>query len=80
VKIIVRGDSGFCRNELMRIIGAQMHQATQQWKQSGKPARVFTEFQYRTKKTKNGGWDRERRVAAKAEQIEGKENPRFVSS
>jgi hypothetical protein len=99
VKIILRGDSGFCRNELMswcennrvdfvfglarnqrlrKIIGAQMHEATQQWKESGKPARVFTEFQYRTKKTKKGGWDRERRVAAKAEQIEGKENPRFV--
>src|SRR6202451_4259351 len=56
VKIILRGDSGFCRNELMswcekqrvefvfglarnqrlrKIIGAQMHQATQQWNQTG---------------------------------------------
>jgi hypothetical protein len=91
VKIILRGDSGFCRNELMswcennrvdfvfglarnqrlrRIIGAEMHQATQQW--TGQPARVFTEFAYKTKKTKKGGWDRERRVAAKAEQIDGK--------
>jgi hypothetical protein len=99
VKIILRGDSGFCRNELMswcenhrvdyvfglarnqrlrKIIGAQMHQATQQWNQTGKPARVFTEFPYKTKKTKKGGWDRERRVAAKAEHIDGKENPRFV--
>jgi hypothetical protein len=99
VKIILRGDSGFCRNELMswcenhrvdfvfglvrnqrlrRIIGAQMHQATQQWNQTGEPARVFTEFPYKTKKTKKGGWDRERRVAAKAEHIDGKENPRFV--
>jgi hypothetical protein len=112
VKIILRGDSGFCRNELMswcesqgvdfvfgmarnqklrRIIGAQMNEATQQWKQTGKPARVFTEFEYQTKKTKKGGWERARRVAAKAEQmvsglpvgacfasIEGKENPRFV--
>jgi hypothetical protein len=99
VKIILRGDSGFCRNELMswcesqrvdfvfglarnqrlrRIIGAQMHEATQQWNQTGKPARVFTEFEYSTKKTKKGGWDRERRVIAKAEHIEGKENPRFV--
>ena len=99
VKIILRGDSGFCRNELMnwcetqqvdfvfgmarnqrlrKIIGAEMHAATQQWSQTGKPARVFTEFGYRTKKTKKGGWDRERRVAAKAEHIEGKENPRFV--
>jgi hypothetical protein len=99
VKIILRGDSGFCRNELMswceahrvdfvfgmarnqrlrRIIGAEMHAATQQWKETGKPARVFSEFRYQTKKTKQGGWDRERRVAAKAEHIDGKENPRFV--
>jgi hypothetical protein len=99
VKIIVRGDSGFCRNELMswcennqvefvfglarnqrlrRIIGAEMQEATQQWNETGKPARVFTEFQYKTKKTKKGGWDRERRVVAKAEHIDGKENPRFV--
>jgi hypothetical protein len=99
VKIIIRGDSGFCRNELMswcesqgvdfvfgmarnqklrKIIGAQMHQATQQWNQTGQPARVFTGFEYQTKKTKKGGWDRERRVSAKAEHIDGKENPRFV--
>jgi hypothetical protein len=55
-----------------------MHQASQQWEQTGKPARVFSEFPYRTKKTKKGGWDRERRVVAKAEHIAGKENPRFV--
>ena len=99
VKIILRGDSGFCRNELMswceshnvdfvfglarnqrlrKIIGAQMHEATRQWSQTGKPARVFTEFHYQTKKRKKGGWDRQRRVAAKAEQIDGKQNPRFV--
>ena len=99
VKIILRGDSGFCRNELMswcesqgvdfvfgmarnqklrKIIGAQMHAATQQWNQTGKPARVFTDFEYQTKKTKKGGWERPRRVAAKAEHIDGKENPRFV--
>jgi hypothetical protein len=99
VKIILRGDSGFCRNELMnwcedsgvdfvfglarnqrlrRIIGEQMWEATQQWAQTGKPARIFTEFDYQTKKTQKGGWDRERRVAAKAEHIDGKENPRFV--
>jgi hypothetical protein len=99
VKIILRGDSGFCREELMnwceanqvdfvwglarnqrlrRIIGAQMHQATVQWEQTGKPAREFSEFQYKTKKRKKGGWSRERRVVAKAEHIDGKENPRFV--
>lgn len=104
VRIVLRGDSGFCRNELMswcedngvdyvfglarnqrlrRIIGPQMGEATRQWGQTGKPARVFGEFSYRTKKRKNkqgkpGGWDRERRVVAKAEHIDGKENPRFV--
>lgn len=55
-----------------------MQEATQQWNQTGKPARVFTEFEYSTKKTKQGGWDCERRVVAKAEHIDGKENPRFV--
>jgi hypothetical protein len=99
VKIILRGDSGFCRNELMswcenngvdfvfglarnqrlrKIIGQQMHEATQQWNQTGRPARVFTEFDYRTKQTKKSGWNCARRVAAKAEHIDGKENPRFV--
>jgi hypothetical protein len=99
VKIILRGDSGFCRNELMswcegkgvdfvfglarnqrlrKIIGQQLHQAREQWRLTGKPARVFTEFEYSTKKTKKGGWDHKRRVVAKAEHIDGKENPRFV--
>ena len=99
VKIVLRGDSGFCRNELMswceasrvdyvfglarnqrlrRIIGPQMWEATQQWSATGKPARVFSEFSYQTRKRKNGGWNRERRVVAKAEHIDGKENPRFV--
>ena len=99
VKIVLRGDSGFCRNELMswcekqgvayvfglarnqrlrRRIGQQMHAATQAWNQTGKPARVFAEFSYRTRKTNQGGWERERRVVAKAEHIDGKENPRFV--
>jgi len=100
VKIILRGDSGFCRNALMswcennrvdfvwglarnqrlrKIIGAEMQEVTQQWNQTSQPVRVFTEFAYRTKKTKKkGGWDCERRVVAKAERIDGKENPRFV--
>jgi hypothetical protein len=99
VKIVLRGDSGFCRNELMswcedkgvdfvfgvarnqrlrKIIGQQLHAAREQWRLTGKPARVFTEFEYSTKKTKKGGWDHKRRVVAKAEHIDGKENPRFV--
>jgi len=99
VRIILRGDSGFCRNQLMswcedqgvdfvfglarnqklrKIIGAEMHAATAQWNQTSQPARVFREFDYQAKKTKKGGWDRPRRVVAKAEHIDGKENPRFV--
>jgi hypothetical protein len=99
VKIIWRGDSGFCRNELMswceghgvdyvlglarnqrlrKIIGRQRWEATEQWNRTGQPSRVFAEFRYQTRKAKNRGWERERRVAAKAEQIDGKENPRFV--
>jgi hypothetical protein len=98
-RIVLRGDSGFWRNELMswcekngvkyvfglarnkrlsRAIGGQLHEAKQRWTQSGKPARVFTELEYEAKKTKKGGWDRERRVVAKAEHIDGKENPRFI--
>jgi hypothetical protein len=99
VKITLRGDSGFCRNELMswcenngvdfvfglarnqrlrRIIGQPLWQARQQWERTSEPARVFAEFSYCTRKRKNRGWDRERRVVAKAEHIDGKENPRFV--
>ncbi len=99
VKIVLRGDCGFCRNELMswcegngvdyvlglarnprlrRIIGGEMWEAAEQWKTTGQPARVFSEFSYRAKKTKKGGWERERRVVAKAEHLEGKENPRFI--
>ncbi len=93
VKIVLRGDAGFCRNELMRwcedngvdfvfgmarnqrlrkIIGAQMQAATQQWNETGKPARIFTEFEYQTRKRKNrGGGSRRRRVVAKADHIAG---------
>jgi len=96
VRIIVRADSGFCRDESMkwceehevkfvvgfarnerlrRMIEPQMQAAAQLYQQSGKPARVFTEFPYQTT---TGSWSRSRRVVAKAEQLEGKENPRFV--
>lgn len=95
VRIILRADSGFCREELMvwcekhavdyvfgfarnkrlrRIIGRAMHEAKQEHRRTGKPARVFCEFAYRTNKS----WSRTRRVVAKAEQIEGKENPRYL--
>jgi hypothetical protein len=94
-RIILRADSGFCREELLtwcenndvdyvfgfarnkrlrRIIGRAMQEAKQEHQRTGKPARVFCEFTYRTKKS----WSLARRVIAKAEQIEGKENPRYL--
>jgi hypothetical protein len=96
VRIVLRGDSGFCRDELMswceeqkvdyvfgfarnerlrRLIARAMGQAAQQFEQTGQPARVFDEFPYRTT---TGTWGRARRVVAKAEYIDGKENPRYV--
>jgi hypothetical protein len=95
VKIVLRADSGFCREELMawceqnhvdyvfglqrnqrlrRIIGKQMHQAQLAHQATGKAARIFSEFDYRTHKS----WSRSRRVVAKAEYLDKGENPRFI--
>lgn len=96
VRIIVRGDSGFCRDELMSwceqhgvdyvfgfarnerlraLIAEALAEAARQWEQTQQPARVFVEFAYQTT---TGSWDQPRRVVAKAEHIDGKENPRYV--
>ena len=95
VKIVLRGDSGFCREYLMRwcedngvdflfglaknkrllrILGKELHEAQQQFQQTGQPARVFKDFSYRTQKS----WSRERRVVGKAEHLAKGANPRFV--
>jgi Transposase DDE domain group 1 len=95
IKIILRADSGFCRDDLMSwcennqvdyafglarneklqtIIEPQMEKASTTHARTAKPARVFAEFRYRTRES----WSAERRVVAKAEQLEGKKNPRFV--
>ncbi len=95
VHILLRADSGFCREELMawcekhrvdyvfgfarnqrlrRRIAREMRQAKAALTRTGQPARVFTEFFYRTR----ASWSRARRVVAKAEQLESKENPRYV--
>jgi hypothetical protein len=95
VRIIVRGDSGFCREELMawceeqRVdyllglaknqrlnaeIAPDLEQAAEQYRQTGRAARVFKEFQYQTRQS----WSRVRRVIAKAEHLEKGSNPRFV--
>ena len=97
VHIILRGDSGFCRDELMdwaeqqegidyvfgvprnarlrRLLAPQLAEAAAEHARTGKRARVFTEFQH---DTTTGSWSRARRVVAKAEQLDGKENPRYV--
>jgi len=95
VRIILRADSGFCRESLMKWCEANsvdyvfglarnevlrrlnrkaMWKAAEEAKRTGKPARVYTEFRYRTQKS----WSRSRRVIAKAERIEGKDNRRYV--
>ena len=95
VRMILRADSGFCREELMawceqnrveyvfglarnsrlqRKIVPQLREAKQQHEKTGKAARVFADFPYRTRKS----WSRSRRVVAKAEYLEKGENPRFV--
>jgi Transposase DDE domain group 1 len=96
-RVILRGDSGFCRDELMRwcerqhnvhylfgmarnerlrkIIAQWLAEADALYRETLRPARVFTEFAHTTT---TGSWSRQRRVVAKAEHIAGKENPRYV--
>jgi Transposase DDE domain group 1 len=84
VRILLRADSGFTRDDLMtwceqndvdylfglakndRLIteiAAELAEAAAENRQSGKPARRFKDFQYRTRKS----WSRQRRVVGKAE-------------
>jgi hypothetical protein len=95
VKITVRADSGFCRDEILSfceqnqvdyVIGLSGNQrllqtieddlatARAEHERTGKPCRVFRDLVYRTRDS----WSAERRVVAKAERIDGKDNPRFV--
>lgn len=95
VRITLRADSGFCRDEIMtwaennqvdyvlglarnerlkRELQAAMEEARSQHEETGKAARVFAEFEYRTLKS----WSRGRRVVGKAEYLERGENPRYV--
>ena len=94
-RIIIRGDSGFCRDAIMswceahrvgyvlgiarnkrlhRALGREMAEARAAHRRTGKPARRFRDFRYRTRKS----WSCERRVVGKAEVLPGKDNPRFV--
>lgn len=95
VSILVRGDSGFCRDHLMAwceahgvdylfglakntrlqaALAPELALASQQFTQTGQPARVFKDFTYRTRDS----WSRERRVVGKAEHLAKGPNPRFV--
>jgi hypothetical protein len=95
VRIVVRGDSGFCREPMMRwceendvdyllglaknkrllrVLGAELHEAQQGFERTRQPARRFKDFRYSTRKS----WSRERRVVGKAEHLAKGSNPRFV--
>jgi hypothetical protein len=95
VRILVRADSGFAREELMvwceahgvhflfglakndRLIAqtaSELARAEAKSRQTGKPARYFKDFRWRTRRS----WSRDRRVVAKAEFTAGEANPRFV--
>ena len=52
-----------------------MAEAQQQFEATQQPARIFVEFEHKTLK---GMWNKDRRVVAKAEHINGKSNPRFI--
>jgi len=94
-RILLRGDSGFCRDSLMawceanrvdyvlglprnkrldQAIVQQLLDATLDSIRTGKPARRFRDFTYRTRDS----WSRERRVIGKAEVTGGEANPRYV--
>ena len=66
---------GLARNErLQRRIKGRMKLARRRFAKTGKAARVFGDFRYRTRTS----WPRRRRVVAKAEYLAKGENPRFV--
>jgi len=95
--MIVRGDSGFARDDLMtwcegnvvdyifglarnnglvKKILKQLKKAKKNFWMTGRAARCYRDFRYRTLKS----WSRTRRVVGKAEQLSKGEDPRFVVS
>ena len=98
VRVIVRGDAGFCREPLMawceaqervdyvfglagnkrlaEAVARQQNRAGSRCVTSGKAARRYRSFRYRTRES----WSRKRRVVAKAEWLPGPRgrNQRFV--
>ena len=94
-RIVIRADSGFCRDDLMtwcetndvqyvlglagngRLVAKlapEMRKAKRHAERTGQPARVFSDFAYRTRKS----WSAKRRVIGKAEWTNGGANPRFI--
>ena len=66
---------GLAKNSrLQEAIVEELEQARQQYHATGRPARLFKEFRYRTLDS----WSRQRRVVAKAEHLEPGANPRFI--
>jgi hypothetical protein len=55
-------------------IESELEQAAAKSERTGKPARCFKDFVWRTRSS----WSRQRRVVAKAEWTQGEANPRFV--
>jgi hypothetical protein len=95
VRVLLRADSGFCREDLMawceknrvdylfglarnkRLVAhieTELKEAQTEASATGKPARRFKDFMWKTKKS----WSRRRRVIAKAEWTQGEANPRFI--
>lgn len=94
-RIIIRGDSGFCRDAILswceahsvgyvlglarnerlsRELDREMAEAKAAYEKTGKAARLYRDFPYRTLES----WSCERRVIGKAEYLPDKANPRFV--
>ena len=66
---------GLARNSrLEAILAPAMREAKKVSKRTGRPARRFKDFRYRTRNS----WHRRRRVIGKAEWTKGEGNPRFV--
>ena len=66
---------GLARNQrLSAELAAELAEAQADAESTGKPARRFRDFAWRTRKS----WSRERRVIGKAEWSRGEANPRFV--
>ena len=95
VRVLLRADSGFARDDLMawcenntvdflfglaknrRLVAqieTELAEAAELSGRTGKPARRFKDFTWRTLDS----WSGERRVVAKAEWTGGEANPRFV--